>query len=234
MTNAAWPLVEFAARLLETPERDAVLGDLLEAGEGAWQGLLQVLGLALRRHAVLWKGWQPWLAGLGALPSSYLLMGVSASVSCTYERLRRPDCFVHEWPTGHEGVVLLLCHVVLLLAWSWSAGFLIGSVSRRTVWASAALCVLPFHMFTFNIEPLPKVCLLLFVLPALLGIWHSLRLTRINPFVALAVATSVTGLMVFAWNSNALWILNWGLLCPPWFLVATARRRAGEEAAVAG
>jgi hypothetical protein len=34
MTSTHWPLVEVAARLLERSEREAVLGDLLETGEG--------------------------------------------------------------------------------------------------------------------------------------------------------------------------------------------------------
>ena len=37
MTAVAWPLVELASRLLEPDEREAVLGDLLEAEETAWQ-----------------------------------------------------------------------------------------------------------------------------------------------------------------------------------------------------
>jgi len=34
MTSTHWPLVEVAARLLGRSEREAVLGDLLETGEG--------------------------------------------------------------------------------------------------------------------------------------------------------------------------------------------------------
>src|SRR5208282_4963318 len=81
MTAWNWPLVEVAARLLERDEREAVLGDLLEARESAWDALTGVLGLAFRRQAQLWKSWRPWLAGFGVtLPSSFLLMGTSLSV----------------------------------------------------------------------------------------------------------------------------------------------------------
>jgi hypothetical protein len=41
MTRANWSLVDVAAQLLECDERETVLGDLLEAGESAWQGLLR-------------------------------------------------------------------------------------------------------------------------------------------------------------------------------------------------
>jgi hypothetical protein len=69
-------LLELTAQLLERSEREAVLGDLEEAGESAWRGLVNVLGLVIRRQTILWKSWRPWLAAFGlALPASFLLMG---------------------------------------------------------------------------------------------------------------------------------------------------------------
>src|SRR5690349_16082303 len=92
MTSVGWSLVEAAARLLARDEREGGLGDLVEASESTWQGLLGVLGLVFRREAVLWKSWRPWLAGFRvALPSSFLLMGVSLSVSWSYLTLRCPE-----------------------------------------------------------------------------------------------------------------------------------------------
>jgi hypothetical protein len=44
-----WSVVEAAAQLLDRDEREAVLGDLLEAGESAWRGLIDVVGLVVRR-----------------------------------------------------------------------------------------------------------------------------------------------------------------------------------------
>src|SRR5690348_4427772 len=80
MMHTGWSFVEAAARLLARDEREAVLGDLLEADENALQGLFGVIGLVFRRETALWKRWQPWLAGFGvALPSSFLLMGFSLS-----------------------------------------------------------------------------------------------------------------------------------------------------------
>jgi len=89
MTSTGWSFVEAAARLLARDEREAVLGDLLEADENALHGLFGVLSLVFRREAALWKTWRPWLAGFGvALPSSFLLMGFSLSVSWSYLTLR--------------------------------------------------------------------------------------------------------------------------------------------------
>lgn len=59
MTRTHWALVETVARLLESREREAVLGDLREIGEGAWCGSLDVLGLVIRRQFLHWKSWRP-------------------------------------------------------------------------------------------------------------------------------------------------------------------------------
>ena len=86
MTRVGWSPVDTIAQLLEREERDAVQGDLVEAGESPWQALLDVLGLVARRQAGVWRNWRPWLAAFGlAVPSSFLLMGFSLSVSRAYQ-----------------------------------------------------------------------------------------------------------------------------------------------------
>src|ERR1700751_3107739 len=191
MTNA-WPLVESAARLLYRDERDAVLGDSLEAGDSPWPALSGVLGFVLRRQLLHWKSWRPWLAAFGfAVPCTWLLMTVSLSVTCTSERLLGLN-LGHWAPTGPEGFILLLCPVILLVAWSWTSGFAIGSLSPRTLWINAALFLLlaqflhhmyivaapvqtmhgavagtfPFHGSFPSLAPLAPF---LFVLPAVWG-----------------------------------------------------------------
>jgi hypothetical protein len=228
MSTIGWPLVEIASRLLESDEREAVLGDLAEANESAWPGALGVLGLFLRRQVVVWKDWRPWFAGFGvALPCSYLLVYVSMSVSCTFQRLVLHKAFSgHDAPTGHEGYALLLCHIFLLLAWSWTAGFVVGSVSRKGLWVSAALCASSCFYFVCSIwfDTASRPSVFLFLLPAIVGVHHGLRLGRIALGWALLLAISVTALMISAWSNQALWILNWALIWPVWYLVASARK----------
>jgi hypothetical protein len=235
MKGITWPLVEFASRLLETEERDAVLGDLLEAGESAWQGLLDVLGLIARRHAGFWKGQRPWFAGFIVAPScGYLLTTVSLSVSCTYTRLMYPNGRISIcWPTGHEGFLMLLCHILLLIGWSWAAGYVLGFVSRVTLWASAALLVVPAVVSVFRHSMLPpsEASYFLFVVPAIWGGVQALRRKRVARGAAFAVAVAVTGLMLFAWNDRSLWIMNWALLLPVWYVVAKAWRPGQERQA---
>ncbi len=231
MNGTGWPLAELASKLLERDEREAVLGDLLESNESAWQGLLDVFGLVLRREAGLWKAPRPWLAGFGvALPSSFLLMGVSLSVSCTYQRLINHKVYDVWWPTGHEGFSLLVCHVFLLIIWSWAGGYVVGSVSRRTLWVSAALSLLPsvICLGTFPLETLSRLCLFLFLLPAILGVRQGMRNARISLRSASLLALTITVLMIAAWSSKALWIFNWALILPAWYLVATTWRSDQE------
>ena len=225
-------LVEVAAKLLERDEREAVLGDLAEAGEGGWQGLLGVLGLVVRREAAGWRNWRPWLAAFGlALPGSLLLMGLSVSVSQTYLQLLSPRILKATGLAVGPGLWLFLCNIVLLLGWSWTGGFVVGSVSRRTVWVSAALSFLPclFCLSRFRIESLSRFCLLLFLLPAIWGVRQGLRVARIERTSAIVLAVAVTALTVPTWSSAGPWIPNCLLSWPAWYLVATARKSATRE-----
>ena len=46
MSSASWSVVETTALLLDSEEREVVLGDLAESGESTWRVLLGVIGLA--------------------------------------------------------------------------------------------------------------------------------------------------------------------------------------------
>jgi hypothetical protein len=237
MTSTGWSFVQAAARLLARDEREAVLGDLVEADESAWQGVFGVLGLVFRREAVVWKSWRPWLAGFGvALPSSFLLMGFSLSVSWSYQTLRCPELLQKSSLTLGYGSLVLLCQALLLIGWSWTGGFVVGSLSRRTLWASSLLCYSPclFCLPRFRVESLSRFCLLLFLVPATWGVHRGLRISRMK--LGWAIALAITALMLPGWSSGAhhwwappRWTLDWALCWPAWYLVATARR-AGSKA----
>ena len=234
MTSNLWPLVELAARPLERDEREAVVGDALEAGGGIWQALSSVLGLVLRRQLLLWKSWRPWLATfVFGLPGAYLLMIVSISVTCTYDRLMGMKVD-HLAPTGHEGFALLFCHIFLLIAWSWASGFILGSLSPKTLWLNAALCFLMVltcddHLRTMTLS---RVAPFLFLVPAIWGVYQGVRTVRLKRTTAFLLAATITVLMIAAWTNSALWIVNWLLLCPAWFLVAMARGSGNDSNAV--
>jgi hypothetical protein len=226
-TSTGSRLVDLVSRLLQPEEREVVRGDLLESGESAWQSLLAVVGLVIRREAALWRNWRPWLAAFGlALPSSFLLMGFSLSVSRAYQQLVGGPILHATGVTVGPGFALFLCNVLLLAAWSWTGGFVVGSVSRRTVWVSAALSFAPclFCLERFRVESLSRLCLLLFLPVALWGAHRGLQIARIKRSSAVALAIAVTALTIPTWTSSGAWIPNWALSWPAWFLVATARR----------
>jgi hypothetical protein len=229
MRSIIWSLAEVVARLLERDEREAVLGDLLEADESARQSLLDVVGLVMRRKAGLWRSWRPWLAAFGlALPCSLLLMGFSISVSRTYQEVVGPTILKATGLKLGPGFMLLLCNVLLLVGWSWTGGFVMGSVSRRTVGVSAALSFLPclFCLGRFRIDSLSRFCLLLFLPLAIWGVRRGLQIAQIKLSSAIVLALAITALTIPTWNSTGPWIPNWALSWPAWYLVATAQKPA--------
>ena len=239
--NCSWRFVDLASCLLERKDREVVLGDLTEAEEPPWLAVLSVLGLALRRQAMHWRSWRPWLAGFGvALPGSYLLMGASLSVAWSYMRLLCPELLAQASLTKPSAILVLLWHAFLLFGWSWTGGFVVGSVSRRTLWASTLLCYSPCLscLWQFRVEHLSRFCLLLFLLPAIWGANRGLSINGMKLTSALVVALSITVLMIPTWSdghwrwwSAQQWTWNWVLSLPAWYLVFTAWRVARNSAA---
>jgi hypothetical protein len=221
MTSIGWSLVETTAQLLEFDQREAVLGDLIEAGETAWQSLVGIISLLCRKQAALWTNWRPWLAAFGVtLPASFLLMGVSLSVIQDF--------------VSPSGSFKLISQLLLLLGWSWSGGFVVGMLSRRTLWMSIVLCCSPclFCLARFRVPSLSRFCLLLFLLPAACGVIQGLRKVRFKPGSTFLFALTITLLMIATanseghlWWSPRPWILGATLSCPAWYLVATARQK---------
>ena len=201
MRDAGWRAVKFAAQLLDRYESEAVLGDLEEAGESPWRNLLDISGLIVRRQALLWKSWRPWLASLGlALPASLMLMGFSLSVSLSYRH------------AGEIAMPLLAGRMVVLVA-----------LSKRTLWMSIVSCCLPclFCLARFRVSSLPSPCLLLFLPPAILGVWQGSRLSGIKTRTAILLATAVT-LLTLLLMGEGLPATTWMLIWPAWYLAATA------------
>jgi hypothetical protein len=206
---------------LAPAEREVVLGDLIETRETAWRGMREVLGLVARRQLQLWSGWRPWLAAPGlAFPLSFMLMGFSFAISMELRNEWQPSFF----STEPIETIMLVCQVLVLVICAWSAGFTVESVSRRTFAASVICCLLPclFCLIRFRQESLPRVCLLLFLLPAIAGVWFSRRGGTINRCRALSLALIATVCMAVLAARGHLWLLNWELLGPAWYLAILA------------
>lgn len=215
MSGAGWACVEAAAGLLEAREREIVLGDLTEGGCDVWRGLSDVLGLALRRHAELWTSWSPWAASVGlAWPASLFLMGNSVAVSGALLRL------------GHGApVVPAVGRLVLLMILAWMAGYVTGTISRKTLWASALACVVPccFCLALWPGSWLGALRLLVFVAPAFCGVWMGRRRERLALRWAVMAAAAAM-LVPVMWEQGG-GLYGVGVLWPAVYLVCTARRR---------
>ena len=109
-----------------------------------------------------------------------------------------------------------------------------SALSRFTLWASAVMSLIPAAVLLMPHFPAGsplRVFLYLFVFPTMLGSRHARRKWKVRRGLSSAMAAAVTILMVVAWTNDALWILNWRLLWPAWYLFLAAWRspeRAGS------
>jgi len=221
MRDIAWKLIEAMALQLTPEEREIVLGDLIETRETGWRGMREVSGLVARRQMQLWSGWRPWLAAPGlALPCSFMLMGFSFAISSELQTHFAYGLQLNLVSAEPAEAVLLLCQVLVLMICAWAAGFTVDSVSRRTLAASAICCFLPclFCLLRFRHESLSRFCLLFFLFPALAGVCFSRRGGTIKRRWALALALAATVCMAVLAVRGHLWVLNWELIVPAWYL----------------
>src|SRR5438876_4032430 len=192
------------------------------------QALREVFGLVVRREGAFWRKWRPWLALVGVVaPLGILLSHVSpwwADGSAIYSFL-----YVNNWtwaylesPGARRDQVTIGTHVCLhdlaLIGWSRTSGFVLGSLSRRTLWVTATLfCLAVFEgsswtttaranafnaaafSLTFYRVVYPWLALMLLVLlPAGWGMRRSRRPTALPLLPTLLAATAVAGLTVSA------------------------------------
>jgi hypothetical protein len=158
MNRIWWWCADCASRVLERDEREAVRGDLEETAASGAQALREVLGLVVRRQAALWTDWRPWLA-LAALSVPLGLLLSLVSRSWAYGSAIYAWLYVNNWTWAYlespgsrlefarHGAEFLLAFLTLA-CWSWTSGFVLGSLSRRAIWVNGALfCVVLFGEF---------------------------------------------------------------------------------------
>jgi hypothetical protein len=146
VSRIAWALTHLLLGALERDERDAVLGDLLELRTPPGRALLDVSGLVARRHAQHLLGWRPMLAIWGiAVPLAGLLalrVRIAAEGTAIHAFL-----LIENWSPAFldspgarrdlaDIVTSELMKFATLSVWSWTIGFVTGSLSRATAWAS--------------------------------------------------------------------------------------------------
>ncbi len=155
MKGLWWWLLEPVSRFLERDEREAVLGDLAESRQSGPRALLDVLDVVIRRQARLWMTWRPWLVLFALiLPVGMLLSIVSrqtSDLSAIYLWMYANNwdaALTHNpgfWHLFAETAVSIFISYLTLACWSWTGGFVLGSLSRATsALNSLLLCVILF------------------------------------------------------------------------------------------
>lgn len=144
-----WSLANLSSALLDEQERDVVRGDLAESGASGAQALREIAGLVLRRQAAAWLDWRPWLMVMGVvLPIGVLLShasrwwGVSTALNvANYWSLW--DFAYLGYPGWRRDLMRIIVGTsgtwLALIGWSWTSGFVLGRLSRRTFWVTVAL-----------------------------------------------------------------------------------------------
>jgi hypothetical protein len=142
-------VVEVLARCLDGDERAAVLGDFEELGTRGVTAMSEMAGLVLRRHAACWATWQAWftLAAI-VIPMGALLSFVSrwwADSSAPYSFIYLNHGSVAQLSSPGARAELLAHFIdfalraMALACWSWTVGFALARVSRKTAWVSGLL-----------------------------------------------------------------------------------------------
>jgi len=265
MTRLCWWLVDLISRMLHPDQRNAVRGDFAESGESSGHALWGVLDLIARQQAALWKDWRPWFVLVGLVgPAGVLLnlscFGLERACDLYFWILRNsrdidPAILQDSGLTVHRGVVLLLRGSILLGAWSWSSGFVLGLLSRRTISINGAvLCLIsligsfqglllkrrylydvnggmfPLAYYTTVLPLLLHAVLIL--LPSLLGIYWSQKLLKLSASEMMlwaapfVIAIAARGLLW--WPIGRSWqmsLLLLGVYWPVVYLITTSSWR---------
>jgi hypothetical protein len=213
-------LIDQLCRMLEPDECDAIMGDLAELGVTDKQAVRDIVGFFVARQVDSWKDWRPWLALIGlVVPIGVLLSQISLALSETLS--------MHLWVYWHFGehfgtgltviqeTEALSCQALSVIAWSWVSGFVLGSLSGRTIYFNGTLfyfiwlfsaAALEMHPFTFGSTTLPLILgILLFLLPSLLGMRYGLRLRILSMGHALLLAAAVAALTLLTTWTDGWW-----------------------------
>ena len=242
-----WALsTQALSRLLDSREREIVLGDLAELGMSDRRAFKGVFGLVLRRQLGLWKEWQPWFVLVAiVVPIGPLLATQSDRLDLTF--FPNLEMWLHygiSYRTGVSSTALFaeFCfQASALVTWSWTSAFVLGALSRKTIWVNGGLffglcAVFAVDRSFYSIWSLwvtpwawtPTASSFLFVLlPAYWGLRKSAKSSPAKPrwLLGLAGWTVIIGGLAFwtqGWYAAAL--DNWSHAAPALTLVQLAQR----------
>ena len=229
MTRICWRLVDILSRMLDADERQVVRGDFAESGQSVARAIRDVSDLVVRRQIGLWTVWQPWLALLGiaclaGLPLSRIAFRLNVDLGQQLMAYLKYGVHFETGVTPRQDMAFLLCLAVALLFWSWTCGFVLGSLSGRAVWltwfvfylivqdSAWARLVLSGNIIVRDRRPLPllmaailplSIATFLFSLSALCGMYLGVRRRALPLRPAYLLASAITILTILAtWTSG--------------------------------
>lgn len=135
-------IVEWLAARLSPGERDAVLGDLAEAGATDRETMHALLGLFARRLLSVCAEWRTWTS-LAGLISLGVLLALASRVAAGSTSVPL-WLYLNNWTTEYlastgaradlfDNGTDVFRQFLLLVCWSWASGLILGSLSRRTI-----------------------------------------------------------------------------------------------------
>ncbi|PYV96124.1 MAG: hypothetical protein DMG89_18680 [Acidobacteria bacterium] len=194
MTRICWRLVDILSRMLDADERQVVRGDFAESGQSVARAIRDVSDLVVRRQIGLWTVWQPWLALLGiaclaGLPLSRIAFRLNVDLGQQLTAYYTYGVHFGTLLTPQQDMAWLLCLAIALLLWSWTCGFVLGSLSGRAVWLT--WCV--FYLMVLD------SALVRFILSG------NMILRDPQPLRLLMVATLPLNPATFLFSLSALW-----------------------------
>jgi len=242
MNRFCWRLADLASRLLERNERDAVCGDLQEAGTDGARALRDVAGLVCRRQLLAWTNWRQWIALVTLIVPLGILLSVFAR-SWAYTNAIYAWLYVDNWTPAYLASpgsradlfgrgAQFLAGLLAAAGWSWTSGFVLASISRRAIWTSGALfCLVVFAEFgtasrvidqhqavfslTFYRSVFPRAVQTLSVLvPSMWGMWIGYRGAPLAPRRAIVLAFGLAAMSVFMMRGLEMSAAAW-LETPP-------------------
>ena len=213
-------LVDWLSSMLDPHEQDAILGDLTELGVTGQRAVRDLISFILAEQANLWRSWRPWVALFGIVgPVGLLLTQISFELSETLSmRLWVQWRFGEHFGTGLTVVQeteALACQSLAVIAWSWVSGFVLGLLSRRTIWITGGLFYLVWlvsgatHLifpFAFDSAALPLTLqVVLFVLPSVWGMHRGGRVDTLRVRHTMLLAAGIATLTVLTTWTDGWW-----------------------------
>lgn len=143
MRVSAW-LIRSVIRTLEPDLQDAVAGDVAELKMDDRRAVCELLGLALRRQAMLWRSWKPWLGLVGIVgPVGVILsrisVGVVGGLSMQFLIYWQYGVPYSSELTEFQEFESLVCGALAVICFSWVGGFVLGTLSGNTLYVSRTL-----------------------------------------------------------------------------------------------